>query len=137
MYIGVDLGSTNLKAALYDEKLNCVAQKGAPVAYIREGEFIEFDAEKYFDDLVCVLHDLMAENPGKVLLKNVHRTDTLYAREVAMSDGVSTWVLDAEGNRLPISTGIAELADGQNTVTVTVQVSTGELLTAYTGTLTK
>lgn len=74
---------------------------------------------------------------GKVLLKNVHRTDTLYAREVAMRDGVSTWKLDEAGNRLPISTGVAELADGQNTVTVTVQVSTGELLTAFTGTLTK
>lgn len=74
---------------------------------------------------------------GKVLLRNVHRTDTLYAREVAMGDGVATWELDEAGNRLPISTGVAELADGQNTVTVTVQVSTGELLTAFTGTLTK
>ena len=74
---------------------------------------------------------------GKVLLKNVHRTDTLYAREVAMADGKSTWELDEAGNRLPISTGVAALADGQNTVTVTVQVSTGELLTAFTGTLTK
>ena len=74
---------------------------------------------------------------GKVLLKNIHRTETLYDREVAMRAGVSTWELDESGNRLPISTGIAELCDGQNTVTVTVQVSTGELLTAYTGTLTK
>ena len=38
MYIGVDLGSTNLKAALYDENLTCIAQKGAPVEYIRQGE---------------------------------------------------------------------------------------------------
>ncbi len=85
MYIGVDLGSTNLKAALYDENLNCVAQKGAPVAYIREGEFIEFDAEKYFDDLTAVLHDLMAENPGKVL-------------EIALTGQAESLVcLDAEG----------------------------------------
>ena len=74
---------------------------------------------------------------GKVLLKNVHRTDTLFAREVAMADGVATWKLDEAGNRLPISTGVAALCDGQNTVTVSVQVSTGELLTAYQGTLTK
>lgn len=74
---------------------------------------------------------------GKELLKNVHRTETLYDREVAMSAGLSTWELDADGNRLPISTGIADLADGQNTVTVKVQVSTGELLTAFEGTLTK
>ena len=67
MYIGVDLGSTNLKAALYNKDLVCVAQKGAPVEYIRQGEFIEFDAEKYFDDLTAILRDLMAENPGEVL----------------------------------------------------------------------
>jgi len=67
MYIGVDLGSTNLKAALYNKDLVCVAQKGVPVEYIRQGEFIEFDAEKYFDDLTVILRELMAENPGQVL----------------------------------------------------------------------
>ena len=46
MYIGVDLGSTNLKVALYDRELSCVAQKSAPVEYFRQGEFIEFDAKK-------------------------------------------------------------------------------------------
>jgi len=66
MYIGVDLGSTNLKAALYDEGLACIAQKGAPVEYIRQGEFIEFDAQKYFASLVDILHQLMAEHPGEV-----------------------------------------------------------------------
>ena len=74
---------------------------------------------------------------GKELLRNVHRTETLYDREVAMTAGVSTWKLDENGNRLPISTGVADLADGQNTVTVKVQVSTGELLTAFEGTLAK
>ena len=66
MYIGVDLGSTNLKAALYDANLNCVAQKGAPVEYIRQGEYIEFDAKKYYESLVEILAQLMAENPGEV-----------------------------------------------------------------------
>ena len=66
MYIGVDLGSTNLKAALYDEQLACIAQQSTPVEYIRQGEFVEFDAEKYFDSLVGVLHTLMAGHPGQV-----------------------------------------------------------------------
>lgn len=66
MYIGVDLGSTNVKAALYDEKLNCIGQKSVPVTYIRQGAFIEFDAKKYFDDLTGVLSALMAEYPGVV-----------------------------------------------------------------------
>ncbi len=67
MYIGVDLGSTNLKAALYDENLNCIAQKSTPVAYIRQGEFIEFDAKQYFDSLVMLLSQLANEHTGKIL----------------------------------------------------------------------
>ena len=66
MYIGVDLGSTNLKAALYDENLSCIDQKSLPVVYIRQGEFIEFDGEKYFDDLVTVLRELTDAHPGVV-----------------------------------------------------------------------
>ncbi|MBR4017649.1 MAG: hypothetical protein IKK11_07545 [Oscillospiraceae bacterium] len=66
MYIGVDLGSTNLKAALYDEKLACIGQKSAPVDYIRQGEFVEFDAQKYCQSLLTILQELMAEHPGKV-----------------------------------------------------------------------
>ena len=74
---------------------------------------------------------------GQVLLQNTHRTETLYDREVPMTAGVATWELDENGNRLPISTGLEALADGQNTVTVKLQISTGELLTAFEGTLTK
>ena len=66
MYIGVDLGSTNLKVALYDAQLSCVAQKSAPVEYIRQGEFIEFNAEKYYETLEALLRDLMQDNPCKV-----------------------------------------------------------------------
>ncbi len=66
MYIGVDLGSTNLKAALYDENLTCVDQQSLPVEYIRQGEFIEFDPQKYFDSLVRVLHALTEKHTGHV-----------------------------------------------------------------------
>ncbi len=67
MYIGVDLGSTNLKAALYDENLSCIGQKGAPVEYFRDNGFVEFDAEKYYESLTVILSQLMAEYPGKVV----------------------------------------------------------------------
>ena len=66
MYIGVDLGSTNLKAAIYDGKMQCIAQKSAPVEYIRQGEFIEFDAKKYFESLVEILRQLAEAYPGQV-----------------------------------------------------------------------
>lgn len=61
MQIGVDLGSTNLKAALYDDDFVCVAQKGAPVEYIRDANFVEFDASVYFDALVSLLKQLSEE----------------------------------------------------------------------------
>ena len=66
MYIGVDLGSTNLKVALYDENLTYIAQKSASVDYIRQGEFIEFDAETYFESLETLLASLTADHPGQV-----------------------------------------------------------------------
>ena len=50
-----------------------------------------------------------------------------------MSANLCSWEQDSEGNLLPLSTGIADLAG--NTVTVQLQLSTGELLTAYEGAL--
>ena len=74
---------------------------------------------------------------GKELLKNTWRATFSNFREVAMSDNKCSWETDADGNLIPVSHGIAELANGENTVEVTLQLSTGELLTAYKGTLTK
>lgn len=91
MYIGVDLGSTNLKAALYDENLNCVGHKSMPVAYIRQGEFVEFDAKLYFDSLITVLHDLMAEHPGQVSQLAL----TGQAESLVCLDGTGTPVMNA------------------------------------------
>ncbi len=86
MYIGVDLGSTNLKAALYDGNLACVAQRSAPVEYIRQGEFIEFDAKAYFDTLVSLLRSLTQEHPCAV-------------RQIAFTGQAESLVcVDAEGN---------------------------------------
>ena len=74
---------------------------------------------------------------GKVLLKNIHRCGCDHIREVPMSAGVTTWETDETGNVLPISHGIEEFADGSNTVKITLQLSTGEVFTAFEGTLTK
>ena len=62
MYIGVDLGSTNIKAAAYDRNLNLIDMRSRPVVYIRENGFVEFDAEKYYDELVDLLHDIVSAN---------------------------------------------------------------------------
>jgi xylulokinase len=55
MYIGIDLGSTNIKAALYDSDFQLVSRLSKPVEYFRENGVVEFDAKAYCDDLVELL----------------------------------------------------------------------------------
>jgi len=62
MYIGVDLGSTNIKAAIYDRNFNLVDRQSRPVNYIRENGFVEFDAYVYCRDLIGLLADMVEKN---------------------------------------------------------------------------
>lgn len=55
MYIGIDLGSTNIKAALYDSVFALVSRLSRPVKYIRDGGVVEFNAAAYCEDLVTLL----------------------------------------------------------------------------------
>ena len=52
LFLAIDLGSTNTKAALYDERMNRLATKSVPVEYLRADGFVEFDAEAYTDGSV-------------------------------------------------------------------------------------
>ena len=65
MYIGIDLGSTNIKAAIYDENMHLVDRQSVPVVYIRENGFVEFDAYAYCKDLVDLLADMVKKNGVK------------------------------------------------------------------------
>ena len=58
-FIGVDLGTTNIKAACYDEAFQLLGRVSLPVTYQRSGPVVEFNAEEYFDGLVRILNDLM------------------------------------------------------------------------------
>ena len=62
MYIGVDLGSTNIKAAIYDEHFTLVDRQSRPVTYIRENGFVEFDAWAYCRDLIGLLAEMVEKN---------------------------------------------------------------------------
>ena len=44
MYCGIDLGSTNIKIAIYSEDFKLIDRQSRPVEYIRENGFVEFDA---------------------------------------------------------------------------------------------
>ena len=46
-YIGVDLGSTNIKVALYNQDMSLIDRQSYPVDYIRENGFVESD--RYHD----------------------------------------------------------------------------------------
>ncbi len=72
---------------------------------------------------------------GKQLLQNIWRADFSNYREVPMSDHKCSWETDEAGNLIPISDGVEALAKGENTIEVTLQLCTGEKLTAYKGTL--
>ena len=62
MYIGVDLGSTNIKAAIYDKEFCLIDRQSRPVNYIRDNGFVEFDAVAYCNDLIGLLGDMMRSN---------------------------------------------------------------------------
>ena len=47
MYCGIDLGSTNIKIAIYNEDFCLVDRQSRPVEYIRDGGFVEFDAAAF------------------------------------------------------------------------------------------
>ncbi|MBQ4146324.1 MAG: hypothetical protein IJD36_06840, partial [Clostridia bacterium] len=62
MYLGIDLGSTNIKAALYSKSMELRDRRSIPVSYIREFGFVEFDALDYTKKLVDLLGEILAEN---------------------------------------------------------------------------
>ena len=67
MFAGIDLGSTNIKAAIYDKNFNLIDRQSRPVNYIRDNGFVEFDAYAYFCDLVGLLAEMVEKNGVKEL----------------------------------------------------------------------
>ena len=62
-YIGVDLGSTNIKAALYGDNFSLIERLSVPVVYDRTDGKVEFDAEEYVSGLKGLLRSL-SESEG-------------------------------------------------------------------------
>jgi len=58
-YVGIDLGSTNIKAALYGGKmLSLVAYCSRPVEYFRRGNKVEFDSDVIISSILEMLREL-------------------------------------------------------------------------------
>ncbi len=70
-YIAVDLGSTNVKVAVYDEALKMKKWYSEPVSYVRQNGFCEFDADAYVDNILSMIHQHV--KAGTVSADNVSR----------------------------------------------------------------
>ncbi len=62
--LGVDIGTTSLKACVFDEKGNELGSKTLAYDLITEGEYIEFPAEKYYELFETAYNELSAQ--GKI-----------------------------------------------------------------------
>ena len=78
----------------------------------------------------------VTDKDGNQLLKNIHRADSAHLREVSMDAVKSTWEAGEDGKYLSLHDGVKELTNGDNTIEISLQISTGEKLTAFKGTLT-
>ncbi len=57
--VGIDLGTTNIKVALYDQDMGLLARRSLPVCYERSGNFVEFDADAYVESLLSLLGEAL------------------------------------------------------------------------------
>lgn len=89
MFIGIDLGSTNTKAALYDLDMKLVDRRSCPVDYIRDNGVVEFDGECYVQELLALLSGMLKDH-GVTKLNGIAFT----------GQAESLVVLDAQGKPL-------------------------------------
>lgn len=84
--LGVDFGTTALKACLFDENGNCLASESAQYKLITEGEFIEFPAEEFY----------------RVFITTVEKITSKFKVDAISVDtqGETLIVLDKDGNPL-------------------------------------
>ena len=89
MYCGIDLGSTNIKIAVYSEDFKLIDRQSRLVHYIRDNGFVEFDAVQYCEILTDLLADVIKANGIRSI------------RQIAFTgQAESLVVLDADGKPL-------------------------------------
>ena len=86
MYAGIDLGSTNIKAAIYDDNFNLIDRQSRPVVYIRDNGFVEFDAYAYCQELTQLLADMVKKN-GVTDIRQIAFTGQAESLVVLGADG--------------------------------------------------
>ena len=75
--ISIDLGSTNVKVMAYDSQFNKLWSGSRAVVYERDGKFVEFDAEVYYNDLAAMLKELSAAVEGPFVISLTGQAESL------------------------------------------------------------
>lgn len=81
----VDLGTTNIKVALYDESLRNLAVARAPMRYRRDGSVVEFDPDGVFDAVVDLIGEC-ARTAGQGRTVRPHIVVTGQAESLVLVD---------------------------------------------------
>ena len=84
--LGVDFGTTALKACLFDETGKLLASESAQYKLITKGEFIEFDANEFFSIFISTVNKIAKD----------HKIDALSVD----TQGETLIVLDKQGQPL-------------------------------------
>jgi sugar (pentulose or hexulose) kinase len=123
LFLAIDLGSTNTKAALYDERMRRLATKSVPLEYLRADGFVEFDSNAYLADLLELIRSLFASG-GADPSELVSMTLTGQAE--------SLLVLDASGQ--PLMNAISWMDERSQAECTELEAAfSGEACYAHTG----
>lgn len=71
-YISIDLGTTNIKVAVYDRSLKIQAIESETVKYIKYDNKVEFDADKYFDNIIDTVSRCMQKAISNPHMENTY-----------------------------------------------------------------
>ncbi|KKD06585.1 FGGY-family carbohydrate kinase [Streptomyces sp. WM6386] len=85
MYVGIDVGTSMVKAAAFDGSGRELAVAARPVGLALHGGFVEQDMDEVYGAVVAVLEEVTSRVPGPVELAGL----------TGQGDGV--WLVDAEG----------------------------------------
>ena len=75
--ISIDLGSTNLKVMAYNAQFQKLWSSSRAVQYQRDGKFVEFDAQVYYNDLVAMLKELSGAVEGPFVISLTGQAESL------------------------------------------------------------
>lgn len=85
MYVGIDVGTSTVKAAAFDASGHELAVASRPVRLTLHGGFVEQDMDEVYGAVIAVLGEVTAHSPEPIELAGL----------TGQGDGV--WLLDADG----------------------------------------